>query len=162
MPASSRPAAIDTLTPQARLDEGRLHDVLGYRLAQAAIVTTDDFDRTVTEPMGMSKVELTLLHLINKNTGVTPSRLAKALAISMPAVTVWLGKLEQRGWVTRQRSATDRRSQHFEVTPTGQALVDRAVQALLEAERQTLASLSQAERAMLIELLDKVARRRKP
>lgn len=135
--------------------------MLGYRLAQASIVTNAGFARAVGQPLGLAPVELTILQLINKNTGVTPSRLAKALAISMPAVTVWLGKLEQRELITRQRSATDRRSQHFETSPAGQALVDQAVRALQGDDQQSLDHLSPAERAMLIELLAKVARRRK-
>jgi DNA-binding MarR family transcriptional regulator len=47
--------------------------------------------------------------------------------------------------------------QHVRLTPRGGALVQRSVQALLEGERLALDALSGAERAMLVELLHKVA-----
>lgn len=151
----------DHLTPTAHLEEGGLHELLGYRLAQASIVTNGCFQRAAGGPLGLGQVEFTLLHLINQNTSVTPSRMARALAVSMPAITVWLGKLEQRGLVSRERSTTDRRSQHFGVTDDGRQLVTQALAALQAEEAQALSTLSPAERAMLLELLRKVARRRK-
>jgi DNA-binding MarR family transcriptional regulator len=154
-----RPAEL-TQTPRARLEEGDLHDLLGYQLAQAAIVTDSVFSRMVGKPLSLGQVEFTLLKLIKNNAAVTPSRLARALAITMPAITVWMGKLEQRGLVLRVRSATDRRSQHFCLTPDGDALVSEAIELLLAAERQTLGHLSVAELAMLLELVRRVAHKR--
>ncbi len=147
----------DSQTPRARLEEGDLRGLLGYQLAQASIVTNGAFSQQVAKAFSLGKVEFTLLYLINQNPLVTASRLARALAISMPAITVWMAKLEQRGLVSRERSATDGRSQHFGVTPEGAALVTRAVQALLDAEARALGHLSAAEQAMLLELLHKVA-----
>ncbi len=137
-----------------------MHDLLGYQLAQAAIVTNGVFVRVVGKPLALSQVEFTLLKLVKKNVAVTPSRLARGLAITMPAITVWMGKLEQRGLVFRERSATDGRSQHFCLTPEGDALVSKAVALVLEAEKQTLGHLSAAEHAMLLELVRKVAHKR--
>jgi DNA-binding MarR family transcriptional regulator len=154
-----RPAEL-TQTPRARLEEGDLHDLLGYQLAQAAIVTDSVFSRMVGKPLALGQVEFTLLKLIKNNAAVTSSRLARALAITMPAITVWMGKLEQRGLVLRVRSATDRRSQHFCLTPAGDALVSEAIELLLTAERQTFGHLSAAELAMLLELVRRVAHKR--
>ena len=148
------------MTPRARLSEGGLHDLLGYQLAQASIVTSGHFQRRVGRPLGIGQVEFTLLHLIKENTSVTLTRLARALAISAPALTAWITKLEQRGLVERERSATDRRSQHLRVTDAGQALVTQALQGLLDEERATLDLLSPAEQAMLLELLRKVSHTR--
>lgn len=147
----------DSQTPRARLDEGALRQLLGYQLAQASIVTSGAFSHEAGKPLALGQVEFTLLYLINQNTSVTPSRLARALAVSMPAITVWMAKLEQRGLVSRERSTTDKRSQHFGVTAEGSVLVKRAVKSLLEAEARALGHLSAAEQAMLLELLHKVA-----
>jgi DNA-binding MarR family transcriptional regulator len=147
-------------TPRARLDEGALRQLVGYQLAQASIVTNGAFSHEAGKPMELGQVEFTLLYLIKQNTSVTASRLARALAVSMPAITVWMAKLELRGLVSRERSATDRRSQHFEVTTEGAALVERAMKALLEAEARAFGHLSAAEQAMLLELLHKVAQHR--
>jgi len=144
-------------TPRARLEEGALRQLLGYQLAQASIVTNGAFSQQVAKAFGLGKVEFTLLYLVKQNASVTASRLARALNVTMPAITVWMAKLEQRGLVSRERSATDGRSQHFGVTPEGSVLVSRGMEALLDAENQALGHLSAAEQAMLLELLHKVA-----
>lgn len=78
-----------------------------------------------------------------------------------PNIAIWLDKLESRGLVSRTRSESDARMQHIRITRAGAALVDRLVQLLLEGEQSALAALSAAERAMLIELLHKIAMSRK-
>jgi DNA-binding MarR family transcriptional regulator len=108
-------------------------------------------------------VEFTILALVQGNPDVTARQLARALAVTPPNIAIWLDKLESRGLVARERSASDARMQHVRLTSRGKTLVDRSVQSLLEGERDALATLSSAERAMLVELLHKVAlARRKP
>ena len=108
-------------------------------------------------------MEFTILALVQGNRDVTARQLARALAVTPPNIAIWLDRLESRGLVARERSVSDARMQHVSLTARGTALVDRSVQALLEGERVALDGLSTAERAMLVELLHKVAlSRRKP
>ena len=53
------------------------------------------------------------------------------------------------------------RARHLALASAGATLVDRSVQLLREGEQSALATLSAAERAMLIELLHKIAMSRK-
>lgn len=161
MPSKPRPS-VEERTPLARLTEGGVHAIVGYQLAQAAIVTNQVFDERVGRE-GMRRVEFTLLALIHDNADVTARQLARALAVTPPNIAIWLDKLESRGLVARTRSSKDARMQHLRLTAQGRALVQGSVRALLEGERDALGVLSVAERAMLIELLHKVALgRRKP
>lgn len=155
------PPAEDESTPTGGLSEGRMHHLLGYQLAQATILTTDVFLRAAGQPRDLKPVEFTILQLVDQNQGVTGTKLARALAISTPAVTIWLDRLSERGLIERERSNTDRRAQHLMVTRKGHALVTSALQELLDAERQLLHAFSEGERHMLLELLQKVARLRK-
>ena len=145
------------VTPAGRLEEARLHQVLGYQMAQATIVTSAVFQAHAGEPFGLRPVEYTLLTLIVENPGGTLVRLARALAVTAPNITMWVDKLEARGLVRRQPSPTDRRAQVLHATPEGEALARQATQSILEAERAALSTLSPAEHAMLVELLHKVA-----
>ena len=145
------------VTPAGRLEEARLHQVLGYQMAQATIVTNAVFQAHASEPYGLRPVEYTLLTLIVENPGGTLVRLARALAVTAPNITMWIDKLEERGLVRRQPSTTDRRAQVLQATPEGEALARQATQSILEAERAALTTLSPAEHAMLVELLHKVA-----
>jgi DNA-binding MarR family transcriptional regulator len=148
------------LTPRGRLDEGGMHGLLGYQLAQATIVTDSHFMRAVGKPMQLRPVEFTILQLVRENAEVTPTRLARALAVTTPGITAWLDKLEQRKLLVRERSEADGRAQHLRLTAEGKSRVNKALQALLEAEAELHAQLSAGERAILLELLRKVAQAR--
>jgi len=151
---------LDELTPLGALREGRMGNLLGYRLAQATVLTTDVFFRFVGKPLDLRPVEFTILQLIDENAFVTATRIAKALAITTPGVTLWLDRLEGRGLVSRARSGTDRRAQHLSCTRKGKALLASALNQLLEGELQLLPSLTVGERQLLIELLHKISRTR--
>lgn len=147
-------------TPQARLSEGGLHDVVGYQLAQASIVTRRVFDDVEGERGGLRRVEFTLLTLVQANPDVSARQLARALAMAPPNITVCLDKLEQQGLLVRARSTADARVQQLRVTRAGAARVAATMQQLLAREAEALGTLSAAERALLAELLHKVARAR--
>jgi DNA-binding MarR family transcriptional regulator len=161
MPRRPAEPAADDRTPQARLSEAALHGVVGYQLAQASIVTTQVFDAAVGRASHVRPVEYTMLALIHANPGVTARQLARGLAVTPPNIAVWIERLQSRGLVLRSRSETDARLQHIRVSAAGAKLVREATKRLLEGEAAALASLSAAERAMLVELLHKVALARK-
>ncbi|GAB4119997.1 MAG: hypothetical protein Fur0014_20530 [Rubrivivax sp.] len=152
-----RPADAER-TPQARLAEGPLRELVGYQLAQAAIVTDRVFDEQATARSGIRRVEYTILALVQGNPDVTARQLARALAVTPPNIAVWLERMEAQGWVQRTRSERDARVMHIRLTRSGQALVEGTTRQLAAAEAAVLAPvLSAAERAMLLELLHRLA-----
>lgn len=148
-------------TPAGHLAEARLQMVLGYQLAQAAIVTGGIFTEHAGEPFALRPVEYTVLTLIAENPGGSLARLARALAVTAPNITVMVDRLEARGLVARTQSDADRRTQVLHTTAKGAALVRKATAQIIEAE-QALIALTGGERAMLLELLHKVACARAP
>ncbi len=146
------------LTPLGRLDEAGMHAILGYQLVQAGIVTNRVFTEKIGAVFELRPVEFTVLALVDGNPGVSARQLADALAVTPPNITMWIDKLERRGFVERERSSTDRRAQHIRATAKGASLVRKAVQSVIEGEQAALGVLSAAERGMLVELLHKVAR----
>jgi DNA-binding MarR family transcriptional regulator len=144
------------LTPFGRLAEAGLHQIVGYQLAQATIATSQVFFAKVGDPFELRPVEFTILTLIDENPGVTARQLAGALAVTPPNITMWMERLERRGLVERERSATDGRAQSIRTTRKGSSLAKQAVALLIDGERDALNALSSAERAMLVELLHKV------
>jgi DNA-binding MarR family transcriptional regulator len=158
---SAKPTTPRDLTPLGRLDEGGMHAILGYQLAQANIVSTRVFAERIGAVFELRPVEFTILALVDANPGVSARQLADALAVTPPNITMWIDKLEKRGYVERERSRTDRRAQHIRATVQGSALARKAVELAIEGEQAALTGLSAAERGMLIELLHKVARCRR-
>jgi DNA-binding MarR family transcriptional regulator len=142
------------ITPKPlKLAEHGLQQLLGYQLAQAAVVTGRSFARSAGASLNLSKVEFTIVYLIHKNERVTSSLLARTLNVTMPAVTSWMRKLEKRGWVIRTPSESDLRSQYFELTDSARERVEIGFELIVQADAKALASLSPKQTATLFELL---------
>jgi DNA-binding MarR family transcriptional regulator len=149
------------VTPAAQLEEGELYGIVGYQVAQASVSTLSAFARSAAAAYSLRAGEFTALMLVKNNPDVTPSRLAKALAVTAPNITTWINGLEQRGLMRRSSGTEDKRNQHLRVTAEGAKLASKAVAAILSAEQESWPELTVAERAMLIELLHKISRRRR-
>ncbi len=156
--ADAQPAA--PRTPAGDLTEAQLGDLIGYQLAQAAVAGQRVFREQVGERFDLRPVEYTLMALIAANPGSSSSALAQALAVTAPNITMWIDRLAERGWVRRRQSSTDRRRQDLHLSAAGARLVAEATDRLIEGERAAFDGLSGAERAMLLELLHKLARHR--
>lgn len=155
---TNRTSTGDESTPRGGLGEGAIHRLLGYRLAQAAVVTTRAFEREVGGPLELRPVEFTILQLVHENPMAGPSQLSNALDISRPGVKQWLDRLEARRLLRRKPHETDGRAHKLELTREGVRLLGSAVERLLKADEELLCRLSTGEQHMLIELLKKVGR----
>lgn len=144
------------MTPAGQLEEARLQKVLGYQLAQAAIVTDAIFFEQVGQPFNLRPVEYTVLTLIAENPGGSLVRLARALSVTPPNITTMVDRLESKGLVARSASEEDRRAQVLHVTAKGADLVRKATRKIVQAEGELL-PLTPGEQAILAELLHKVA-----
>ena len=140
-----------------RVDKGGLERLLGFRLARARVLPDRLFERHVGRPLDLRPVEFCVLTLVHANPGISPGSLADELAMSRPQATQALDRLEARTLVRRQRSAGDGRGFEVRATAGGARLVRDAMARLHAAEQAAFATLTGAERAMLLELLGKVA-----
>lgn len=73
------------------------------------------------------------------------SELADRQAVSLPTMSNSVTALEERGWVSRTRSSTDRRVVFIELTPAGQEVLAEVEHQTEARLAQLLAPLSQAE-----------------
>ena len=144
-------------TPDGRLEAAGLKAVFGYQLAQAGVVTDRVFELAVGRPMGLHRLEFTILMLLRDNPGCTAVRLAKALNVSTPNMALWLERVDKKGWIERIQSAADRRANHLRLTSGGEQVAGQALAAVQSAELSALSALTDGERAILGELLHKVA-----
>jgi DNA-binding MarR family transcriptional regulator len=147
-------------TPEEPLDETPLTKLIGYQLAQAGVMTVRVFQSLVGKPQDLNTVEYTMLALIHANPGVSPTQLCKALGISKPYATAALEKLHTRKLITRQTNPNDQRAQQLHSTADSGPTVERWTAELLAGEHAALSTLTSAERAILAELLHKLAQAR--
>ncbi len=140
------------------LDQSRLSHLVGYATKRASVELKKAFLRHM-EPLGLKGVEFSILVLVASNDDVNQKQLGQALDLSAPNLAVILDRMVERGWVERVRSTSDRRAQHIHLTAKGRTLAERAHKISKTMEDPALAALSQAERALLIELLRKIGSR---
>ena len=159
-PAEAAPARAEQRKaprPRRELDDSALVHLVGYAASRAALEMRKVFTRHM-EPFDLRIAEFTILMLVATNGDVNQKQLGDALDISPPNMAVTLDRMVERGWVERVRSTHDRRAQHVVLTARGRALAERARRVSRTMEEAALAMLSSAERALLIELLRKIAR----
>lgn len=140
------------------LDHSHLTTLVGYVASRAALVLRKDFERALG-PLGLKVLDYSLLVLVASNAEVNQKQLGEALDVSAPNMAITIDRLVERGWVERVRSTQDRRAMIIHLTAAGRELVKRAQKIAATMEEDTLAVLSPAERALLVELLSKVGLR---
>ncbi len=143
--------------PGQALQLGVLGSLLGYHVAQAAVVTYGSFDQHLGKPFGLRKVEFSLLMLLLANGPLTPSQLARTLTLTAPTLSMLLDRLQTRGLLRRERNPSDGRSQHIVLTTKGRRLAEASAAAAQPMEEELLERLTPAQHAMLIELLARLA-----
>lgn len=138
------------------LDQSGLMHLLGYAATRASVELKKSFQRHLG-PLKLKAVEFSVLVLVDTNGEVNQKQLGQALDVSAPNLAVTLDRMVEQGWVRRERSERDRRAQLVKLTPAGQALVTRARKIAQTMENDALKVLTPAERALMIELLHRVA-----
>lgn len=84
------------------------------------------------------------------------TQLANGSLLSSAGVTFRLDRLEEAGLIERQRDSDDRRVVHSALTDKGLEVINRTIEAHLDAEQALLHGLTAKERAQLAALLSKL------
>jgi DNA-binding MarR family transcriptional regulator len=159
LPSSEAPRPPARAKPAPReLDDSALQHLVGYAASRAALELRKVFAANMA-PFDLRVAEFTILTLVASNGDVNQKQLGRALDISPPNMAVTLDRMVESGWVERVRSTHDRRAQHIHLTAKGRTLAERARRVSATMEEHALGALSQAERALLIELLRKIVSR---
>ena len=125
---------------------------VGHWVKLAYIAMRRELDATVRKA-GITPTQWQALGVLYHKPGLTHSELEKHLDIEAPSVTSLVNGMERKGWVKRERSASDARAKKLHLTPRGRTLIESCRQATLPIERSVTAALSESERETLKRLL---------
>ena len=89
----------------------------------------------------------------------TCAEIARHLNHDTGATTRLVDQLERRGLVNRNRSASDRRVIHIELTPQGDAIASAFTPRIVEFWNTVLSDFAQEDAARLVDLLTHLAER---
>jgi DNA-binding MarR family transcriptional regulator len=155
--AARRTVSAAELDGTEPLDQSELRRHAGYFLARARFIAFRAFEDHIGKACGLSPVEFSLMVLLGSNSNVTQKRLSRTLGVAQPNMTGILRSLEERKLVERTRAEADKRVQFVTLTPAGTKLLRQAGVAGKDMDKSWLGRLSNAEQAMLIELLEKIS-----
>lgn len=144
----------ETVLNAEDLDKGLRH-LIGYSMKRATNAVTGDAAR-VLEPLGLRLTTFSALTVICEAPGVRQTELAAALGIERSNSVAVIDALEQAHWITRERSATDRRAIALHPTTAGILRQKQARLALMRHEDEMFADLSAIERRDLVRLLSRI------
>lgn len=121
------------------VDYGPLEGQLGFHLQRARLAVFQNFF-AVFGAFNISPAAYCMLILIDHNPGLTPTQLAKALAIKTPNVVGILKALERDNLVTKERAAHDGRAVILSLTQEGKSRLHELNAAAKEHENQIRAA----------------------
>ena len=134
--------------------------LVGYQLRRAhtlfalhwQLACRDDQPRVTPMQGGM-------LLLIAREPGMSQAALARLMAVEGPTLLQALNRLEANGLVRRMPRADDRRSHALHLTPLGRRAVTAVRRFVPAREQALLADLSEPERVLFLDMLQRVVQR---
>lgn len=150
---------VETASQKAKeLDTG--HDPI---IAQLSLVARkmsqlmqDDADRRVHKPAGWAQSSFRVCFALWTMGPLPPHRISAVTNMSRASVSAALKKILDDGLVTKEPSVDDQRSLLLQLTPKGEKLTHETYEAHLGLEAEWFGSLTEAERMVMLILMQKI------
>lgn len=111
------------------------------------------FSNTLMEQIGLHRAPATLLCRLFIQNGLTQSELAEQLAVQGASITQLLQRMEEGGWVMRQRDPEDNRLVRVYLTEKGLDKKRAIKEQFVKLQETVFAGITPRERAFLRQLL---------
>jgi DNA-binding MarR family transcriptional regulator len=118
---------------------------------------TSIHSRKLGRSVGITSPQLVVLGAVNANDGLTATEVANAVSLSQATITTIVSKLEERGFLKRERSTVDRRRVHVSLTEAGREVLAEAPKPLQESFSRRFEALPRWEQHQLVSSLERVA-----
>lgn len=138
---------------------GDLSSLVGYHLRRASAAFALDFQEAM-KGTGMRQVLVGILSIIAANPRVNQGTVGAALGIKRANMVSLINELVDAGLVAREVSPSDRRAFSLTLTEAGEGMRKECTARIEAHEAQMLADMTAEERAMLLELLGRIAAKR--
>lgn len=142
-----RPPTTERVRPRPRSDAERLVELL-------TLLGGTTFRRLLwrkSAELELTYAQSQVLSYIAEHAGCHMGDIGRAFAVTLPAVTHIVDRLEQKGFVVRGDDPVDRRAYVLRATANGRALADELRALRLRGVEPLLACLSPSDRERVIE-----------
>jgi len=137
------------------VDTSLVEGFAGYAARRASLALIEHFVGRMAA-LDLRPVGFTLLALIGSNPGITSAQLCATLGIQSSNLVGLVKQMQDRALVQRRPHPRDGRAVGLHLTPSGRALLKKALAVAEQSDREATAALSEAEFAQLLRLLRKV------
>ncbi|MDP1961529.1 MAG: MarR family transcriptional regulator [Reyranella sp.] len=151
--SAKRKEDVATETP---VDLGPLGDSFGYLLRRAQVAVFQRFFDLFAE-FDIRPAQYSVLTVIERNPGLSQTRLADALGIKKTNLVAIIDTLEERGLARRRPTENDRRSHALFLTPKGTVLIGRLHQRDAALDQGLSRLMNGNERQRFCDVLRQVA-----
>lgn len=161
--AARRPRTTPGKAKQARGSATADHQALDlerflpYRLSVLSNRISQNIAQGYAERFGIGITEWRVIAILGRDAGLAANAVAERTAMDKVAVSRAVARLLERGLLQRDTHGDDRRRSVLELSEAGYRIYDEVVPVARAYERRLLAPLDDAERAMLDDLLKKLA-----
>jgi DNA-binding MarR family transcriptional regulator len=152
--AGSKPVApFDAHIPG--VDYGQLDALVGYAVRRAQIRIYEDFT-VALQPWNITPQRFSAMTLIHCNPGIKAIELAGIMGIARSGVAIILNALEAAGYIRRVGQQKDRRTLALELSVAGRRALREISNAVARHDARVTSRLDDAQKTLLISLLDQV------
>lgn len=137
-----------------RTDFDLLLGLVGFHLRFAQNAVVDHFLEHVGDG-SITPIQFSTLALVGANPGLSQTALSRAVGIERSSTVTIIDGLEKRGFLERRRP--DRRSHALHLTASGKRLLARLKPQVQAHDVAIAAALSDAEKRLLVDMLDRLA-----
>ena len=132
-----------------------LSGVVGFHIRLAHGAVYRHFTETFAT-LGLTQKQVSVLWLVGEQPGIAQIELGGRLQMDRATTMTIVNRLAQRGFLTRERSASDGRKQALALTVAGQAALAQARICIAEHESWLKARFTSDEVKKLVEMLERI------
>jgi DNA-binding MarR family transcriptional regulator len=154
-PPEVRPDAAGSTQPAPAPDSAPPFHSVGFTISTVGYAVSRRFHEALA-PLELEPREFALLRAVGVAEGQSQHAIGERLQIPASRMVAFIDALEGRGLIERRHNPEDRRTRALHLTDAGHELLALALARAVEYEQGLCAGLSDAERAQLLELLQRV------
>lgn len=151
-------ALSENKTDKSQSDEpefGQLDGIVGFHIRLAHGAVYRHFSDTFAE-LGLTQKQVSVLWLVGENPGVSQIELGSRLRMDRATTMTIVNRLQSRGYLRREKSASDGRKQALHLTSEGEAALEQAKSCIAEHEAWLKSRFTDEEVEKLVEMLERI------
>ncbi|MFY2825205.1 MarR family winged helix-turn-helix transcriptional regulator [Ruegeria sp. MALMAid1280] len=138
-------------------DDFNLQDFLPYLLNRAAEESSLEFQKLYKDRYGMLRNEWRVLFHLGNNGEMTAKQIGDQARLHKTKISRAVHRLEERRYLQRSRSATDRRVENLALTALGRSVYHELCEIAGQYDTRLAAQFSEDEAALLRKMLHRLA-----